>query len=255
MSKLTKLRSLLLYENQLTGEIPSWLPQLSLLETIHLYDNQLTGTIPAGLGNLQNLRSLNLHLNQLTGTIPPSLANPPLNSLRLNMNMLTGCIPDALYDITTNDMDRVNHQAYYDYETDSDIAADLLLKCSEATPGIILSKTAFSLDEGDTTGNTYMVRLQIRPSTTVTVAISGHAGNSLTLDKTRLTFTTSTWHVEQTVTVTARRGRRRQGRRVDPDAHGQRRLGVRGKDRDPGRHGLRQRLSRCHGDADVPGPG
>ncbi len=199
---LRKLTRLALYSNNLTGDLPAWLPQLTELQSIHLHDNQLTGTIPAGLGNLSELLSLQLHRNDLTGTIPPVLATPPLITLNLSGNMLTGCIPDALYDIQTNDMAYVNHDAYYDYETESEVAADLLQKCSEATPAIILSKTALSVTEGDRAGNSYTVRLQKRPAATVVVTVSGHAGE-LTLDRARLTFTTSTWSIEQTITLTA----------------------------------------------------
>ena len=37
----------------------------------------------------------------------------------------------------------------------------------------------------------------------MTVAITGHAGSDLTLDKASLTFTAATWETAQTVTVTA----------------------------------------------------
>ena len=68
---------------------------------------------------------------------------------------------------------------------------------------IVLNKTALSVEEGDTSGATYTVKLATQPSETVTVTVSGHAGTDLTLDKTSLTFTTTTWGTAQTVTVTA----------------------------------------------------
>ncbi len=49
----------------------------------------------------------------------------------------------------------------------------------------------------------YTVKLATEPSATVTVAVTGHAGSDLTLDKASLTFTASTWETAQTVTVTA----------------------------------------------------
>ena len=64
---LTNLTYLGLSENQLTGEIPSEIGNLTNLERLWLYNNQLTGEIPSEIGNLTNLTNLWLHNNQLTG--------------------------------------------------------------------------------------------------------------------------------------------------------------------------------------------
>ena len=50
---------------------------------------------------------------------------------------------------------------------------------------------------------TYTVKLASEPTAEVTVAVTGHAGSDLTLDKASLTFTASSWETAQTVTVTA----------------------------------------------------
>ena len=42
---------------------------------IKLEDNQLTGQIPSEIGNLTNLSSLLLNSNQLTGEIPSNICN------------------------------------------------------------------------------------------------------------------------------------------------------------------------------------
>ncbi len=47
------------------------------------------------------------------------------------------------------------------------------------------------------------VKLDAMPSGDVTIAITGHAGTDLTLDKPNLTFTTENWDTEQTVILTA----------------------------------------------------
>jgi Leucine-rich repeat (LRR) protein len=40
-----------------------------------LYENKLTGAIPTSLGNLMNLQELKLQMNALSGSIPSSLGN------------------------------------------------------------------------------------------------------------------------------------------------------------------------------------
>ncbi len=46
--------NLSLDNNQLTGEIPSSIGNLTNLTYLGLYDNQLTGEIPYSIGNLMN---------------------------------------------------------------------------------------------------------------------------------------------------------------------------------------------------------
>ncbi len=82
------------------------------------------------------------------------------------------------------------------------VAADLAVTVTDNdTTGLVLSPTSLGVAEGDDAS--YTVRLATLPTGTVTVAISGHSGTDLTLDTTSLTFTTSTWATQQTVTVTA----------------------------------------------------
>ena len=83
-----------------------------------------------------------------------------------------------------------------------DLAADLSVAVVDDDRAIVLSPTSLSVDEGDDTESTYTVKLATQPSETVTVTVTGHSGTDLTLDKTSLTFTTSTWNTAQTVTVT-----------------------------------------------------
>ena len=83
--------------NQLSGEIPAELGDLTNLEGLWLDRNQLTGEIPAELGNLTNLTHLYLRVNQLSGEIPPELDNlANLRELRLRENQLSGEIPPEL---------------------------------------------------------------------------------------------------------------------------------------------------------------
>ena len=43
------------------------------ITNLNLYDNQLTGEIPPEIGDLTNLSNLNLSSNQLSGEIPPEI--------------------------------------------------------------------------------------------------------------------------------------------------------------------------------------
>ncbi|XP_034197367.1 probable LRR receptor-like serine/threonine-protein kinase At3g47570 [Prunus dulcis] len=61
--------------NNLTGEIPPSLGNLSSLEVLAATQNSLVGSIPTSLGQLKNLTILSLGSNNLSGTIPPSIYN------------------------------------------------------------------------------------------------------------------------------------------------------------------------------------
>ena len=75
LGNLTNLLGLELSFNELTGPIPSELGNLINLLTLSSYSNELTGSIPSALGNLVNLSYLSLGSNQLTGSIPIELGN------------------------------------------------------------------------------------------------------------------------------------------------------------------------------------
>ena len=75
MGDLTELNTLLLFNNRLTGSIPSELKKLSKLRWLWLNNNQLTGPIPAAFadsdafgGTSTVLTGLNLKGNQLTSS-------------------------------------------------------------------------------------------------------------------------------------------------------------------------------------------
>ena len=70
-----RVSQLFLFGNQLTGDIPAELGNLSNLHELSLSGNQLAGDIPTELGNLSNLQGLYLSGNQLTGEIPTELGN------------------------------------------------------------------------------------------------------------------------------------------------------------------------------------
>ena len=121
LGNLTNLTHLYLYRNQLTGAIPAELGNLANLQTLDLYGNQLTGAIPAELGNLTNLTHLYLYLNQLTGEIPAELGSlTNLTHLDLYRNQLSGEIPAELGSLTN-----LTHLYLYDNQLTGEIPAEL----------------------------------------------------------------------------------------------------------------------------------
>ena len=72
-------------------------------------------------------------------------------------------------------------------------------------PGVTVSKTALTVTDEDTAGDSYTVVLDSQPTATVTVTVAGHAGTDVTLtpSSATLTFTPTNWGTAQTVTVTA----------------------------------------------------
>ena len=72
-----------------------------------------------------------------------------------------------------------------------------------AAAGVTVSTSALTVTEEDTTGNTYTVVLDTRPTANVTVTVAGHGGTDVTLTPSILTFTTANWNLAQTVTVKA----------------------------------------------------
>ena len=92
-----RVSSLYLPRNQLTGEIPAELGDLTNLQFLYLYDNALSGEIPVELGNLTKLQELYLSKNNLSGEIPVELGNlTKLQELSLWGNWLSGTIPAEL---------------------------------------------------------------------------------------------------------------------------------------------------------------
>ena len=94
LGNLTDLRELWLSDNKLAGEIPPELGNLSELVVLDIERNRLNGYIPAELGNLSKIGAIYLSENQLDGGIPPDLENASgLHILKLDFNRLSGAIP------------------------------------------------------------------------------------------------------------------------------------------------------------------
>ena len=97
LQDLTHLEGLYLGRNELSGSIPEELGNLTALQVLLLSDNNLTGRIPAQLGKLENLHELYLSRNQLSGPIPATLGRlDNLYNLHLAANELSDNIPAEL---------------------------------------------------------------------------------------------------------------------------------------------------------------
>ena len=70
---MTNLLVLNLSDNELSGEIPAELGELTSLQRLYLNSNMLSGEIPTELGDLTSLQELGLWDNELTGEIPTEL--------------------------------------------------------------------------------------------------------------------------------------------------------------------------------------
>jgi Leucine-rich repeat (LRR) protein len=93
----TRVTSLVLTFNNLTGSLPYHLGFLQELTALNLQGNNLSGSIPAALVFLQKLTSLNLSVNKFTGSIPVTLGLTfSLTSVNFSGNSLTGSIPATI---------------------------------------------------------------------------------------------------------------------------------------------------------------
>ena len=73
----------------------------------------------------------------------------------------------------------------------------------DETAAIVLDPVSLTVEEGNTIGTSYTVKLSHAPTGDVAVTIGGHSGTDLTISGNALTFTDSNWDTAQTVTVKA----------------------------------------------------
>ncbi|KAF9620552.1 hypothetical protein IFM89_013217 [Coptis chinensis] len=95
-SKLSQLLTLDLSRNLISGEIPTWIGNLTELRTLVLGNNSFVGPIPLEFCNLVNIIFLDLSQNYLSGPIPSCLNLTSLQYMHLQVNNLTGLMPEAL---------------------------------------------------------------------------------------------------------------------------------------------------------------
>lgn len=94
LENLTNLYWLEFRSNSLTGNLENWLGVFPYLTVLHLANNSFSGPIPLDLGLNTNLTNVYFNRNQLSGSIPANLGNlSNLKWLVLYDNDLTGSIP------------------------------------------------------------------------------------------------------------------------------------------------------------------
>ncbi|OMO62510.1 hypothetical protein COLO4_33048 [Corchorus olitorius] len=91
---LTLMTGIDFSSNELAGNIPDEIGELTELHSLNLSHNLLTGHIPTTLKNLKNLESLDLSHNSLTGQIPLEIVQiDTLQYFSVAFNNLSGRIP------------------------------------------------------------------------------------------------------------------------------------------------------------------
>ena len=94
-----RVSAIRLSQNNLSGQLPEEIEQLTGLEDLDLSNNSLIGSIPTPLMNLPSLKYLQLYSNQLTGSIP-DIMSKGVEDLNLSHNLLTGTVPESIGDLT-----------------------------------------------------------------------------------------------------------------------------------------------------------
>ncbi|KAL3360793.1 hypothetical protein AABB24_013977 [Solanum stoloniferum] len=106
------LRILVIYENQLAGNFPTWLLENNTrLAAIYGSDNAFNGSLKLPSNRHLHLEAIDVSNNKLNGHIPEnmSLAFPKLTSLNMSQNYLEGPIPSKISGIHLEFLDLSNN--------------------------------------------------------------------------------------------------------------------------------------------------
>ena len=93
---LTHLQMIFLYKNTLSGTISTRLGNLQNITHFHISHNDLIGVIPEEIRDCRYLSTFNVYKNNLSGTIPRNLNLRRLKILDLGHNRIEGSIPSDI---------------------------------------------------------------------------------------------------------------------------------------------------------------
>ena len=111
------LEHIWLFENELSGTIPSWMTtQLPSLKILNIRNNLWTGSLPEDWSGSTKLDFLDVSDNNLTGTLPRTLLYdvPSLRFLYLEYNQLSGTLPMRLPTTTRSSDNDFREDAFPD---------------------------------------------------------------------------------------------------------------------------------------------
>ncbi|GLJ08089.1 hypothetical protein SUGI_0081160 [Cryptomeria japonica] len=112
ISNLTALNILVLGNNNIIGKIPKALSRLKNLQGLDLSFNKLQGNIPPEFSKLVNLEYLWLDNSHISGEMPSSIGSlQQLRKLNLAYNELTGRIQDAIGQCFRLEMIELSHNS------------------------------------------------------------------------------------------------------------------------------------------------
>ncbi|XP_065001992.1 receptor-like protein EIX2 [Musa acuminata AAA Group] len=98
-TNMPNLQYLSFSENNLSGEIPFSICNLSVLQVLDLSKNMLSGELPSCWSNSSRIRVMDFSSNNISGVIPESICSIVwLQSLHLSNNSLSGELPLSLKD-------------------------------------------------------------------------------------------------------------------------------------------------------------
>jgi Leucine-rich repeat (LRR) protein len=97
----SQLSFFLAFDNELTGNLPASLSNLSALSLLDLSYNQISSLIPESIMTLRNLRMLDFSMNNMSGHVPKQIATlSSLERLFLHDNKFSGVLPNNLGNLT-----------------------------------------------------------------------------------------------------------------------------------------------------------
>ncbi|KAM2583564.1 hypothetical protein TB2_044660 [Malus domestica] len=96
LGNLSQLTTMVISNNQLSGEVPDFWDNMPSLYIIDVSNNSLSGSIPRSLTSLTSFRFLILSSNNLSGELPSMKNFTYMRSLDLGENHFSGSIPASI---------------------------------------------------------------------------------------------------------------------------------------------------------------